>query len=94
VIESALVTNGGTVCFQFRSQNGFGGMNTGHAVLSGVVFNPELNTSAVLKKAELKVSETDGAAFRRAWNKHCANQPCDEKARLIKIALERDPALR
>ncbi|WP_154234550.1 hypothetical protein [Burkholderia pseudomallei] len=60
VLESALLIGGtGSVCYDYRSRNGFGGMNRGSAVLpsgaNGIVTD------------EMK-------GFISAWNKYCANR--------------------
>src|SRR5690606_15924854 len=58
-LEKALVMDDGSVCYEYRAQNGFGGMNVGSAVLSadGKVF---------------KLNSDDG--FAKVWNKLCANK--------------------
>ncbi len=48
----------GAVCYDYRAQNGFGGMNLGHAVLS--------------PKGQFKANESSG--FTSLWNKECANK--------------------
>jgi hypothetical protein len=53
----------GTVCYGYRPQNGFGGMNIGNAV-----FTPSGN---------FKTDEMDG--FAPLWNKYCANKTGDDK---------------
>ncbi|NJO35715.1 MAG: zinc ribbon domain-containing protein [Rhodospirillales bacterium] len=59
-LESALVIEStGAACYEYRAQNGSGGMNTGQAVLSG--------------DAKLfKTDEMDG--FARLWNEECAGK--------------------
>lgn len=58
-LESALVMASGAVCYEYRAQNGFGGINVENAVLSG-------DDKTFLS------SSMDG--FAVAWNSHCANQ--------------------
>ena len=55
-LTKALLMNSGTVCYEFRSQNGFGGMNSGHAVLlpTGKFLTDEISGGTAL------------------WNKECA----------------------
>lgn len=59
-LSQALVIDGsGAVCYEYRAQNGFGGLNVGHAVIS-----PD---------GKLFKTENDGG-FRALWNKECANK--------------------
>jgi len=57
-LGQTLVMNDGAVCYDYRAQNGFGGMNVGHAVLapSGI----------------FKTDESSG--FRTFWNKECTGK--------------------
>lgn len=57
-LAQVLIMDDGAVCYEFRSQNGFGGMNVGRAVLS--------------PSGKFKTSESNG--FRCMWNKECANK--------------------
>ena len=57
-LSQALMMNDGAVCYEYRAQNGFGGMNVGQAVLS--------------PKGKFKSSESDG--FSSLWNKECAHK--------------------
>jgi hypothetical protein len=50
--------NDGAVCYEFRSQNGFGGMNSGQAVLS--------------LSGQFKTNEMSG--FAVLWNRECAGK--------------------
>ncbi|MFW2408621.1 hypothetical protein ACN4GS_12915 [Burkholderia pseudomallei] len=60
VLESALLINGtGSVCYDYRSRNGFGGMNRGAAVLPSGVNG---------------IITDDMKGFIPAWNKYCANK--------------------
>jgi hypothetical protein len=59
-LSSAIVIDGtGAACYEYRSQNGFGGMNQGRAALSA-------DGKAFL------TSEMPG--FSKLWNKECANK--------------------
>jgi hypothetical protein len=57
-LAQVLMMHDGAVCYEFRSQNGFGGMNVGHAVLS--------------PSGQLRTNETSG--FGALWNKECADK--------------------
>lgn len=59
----ALIMNDQAVCYEFRSQNGFGGFNVGHAVLS--------------PSGELKTNETSG--FYALWDRECADKKGADK---------------
>ena len=58
-LNEVLLMKNGSSCFEYRAQNGFGGMNVGQAVYS----NPT---------GKLKTNEMGG--FPSLWNKECANQ--------------------
>ena len=65
-LESALVMEStGGVCYEYRSKNGFGGVNAGQAVLSADLKN-------------FKTSEDHG--FATLWDKECANRRGTETA--------------
>jgi hypothetical protein len=69
-LESAMVVDGTeAVCYDYRAQNGFGGMNSEHAVLSR-------------DGKQFKTSTTDG--FNSLWNKECGNKKGQEFATAIK----------
>lgn len=69
-LESALVISGsGAVCYDYRAQNGFGGINAGHAVLA-----PD--------GKKFLTSDMDG--FSRLWNKECANKSGSEVSAAIR----------
>jgi len=57
-LTQVLIMEDGAVCYDYRSQNGFGGMNLGHAVLS--------------PKGQFKANESSG--LTSLWNKECANK--------------------
>ena len=85
-LESALLIAGAdAVCFTYRAQNGFGGMNRGHAVLTGARFDPKLSGREVFANVQLKTSEEPG--FTRLWNKECAGKSGEEKVSLVTIAM-------
>ena len=54
-----LLMDNGSVCYEYRAQNGFGGMNIGSAVLSS-------------KSAAIKTDEMEG--FHKQWNKECSGK--------------------
>lgn len=58
-LESAIVTDIGAACYEYRTKNGFGGVNASMAVLSkdGIKF---------------RTDEMDG--FTSLWNKECAGR--------------------
>jgi hypothetical protein len=62
-LTSVLFMNDGSVCYEYRAQNGFGGMNVGQAVLS--------------PKGSFRTDEMGG--FRTLWNKYCANKIGEDK---------------
>jgi hypothetical protein len=57
------VMNDGAVCYDYRAQNGFGGMNVGHAVLA--------------PNGKFKSNDSDG--YASLWNKECANKTGADK---------------
>jgi hypothetical protein len=63
-LSQARLMDDGAACYTYRAQNGFGGMNIGHAVLS---------------PAGTILSE-DAAGFTRLWNKECRGKTGEEKA--------------
>jgi hypothetical protein len=68
-LESALViTATNDVCFEYRAQNGFGGMSRERAVLVGLT--------------ETLIPESD-AGFRHAWKADCAGKPGNEDGSFI-----------
>jgi hypothetical protein len=62
-LSQALIMDNGSVCYQYRAQNGFGGMNIEHAVLT----------------ASGKFKNENESGFRTLWNKECANKTGSEK---------------
>lgn len=70
-LESALqIESTGAVCYEYRSKNGFGGVNVGQAVLSADGKN-------------FKTDEEGG--FTTLWNKECANRSGTETAAGIRL---------
>lgn len=57
-LVQVLIMKDNTVCYEYRAQNGFGGMNIGDAVLS--------------PNGTMKTSEEPG--FTPLWNKRCLNK--------------------
>lgn len=69
-LESALVINGtDAVCYTYRAQNGFGGMNAGQAVLSA-------------DATQFKTDDMDG--FAKLWNKECGDKSGQDVATAIR----------
>ena len=62
-LSQALLMPDGTVCYQYRAQNGFGGVNVGHAALT--------------PSGQFRSNEMEG--FRALWNKLCANKSGTDK---------------
>ena len=70
-LNSALSMKDGAICYEYRAQNGFGGMNIGYAVLT--------------PKGKLRTSEsTDGHAL---WQKECAGKTGTDQTYAIELVL-------
>jgi RNA polymerase subunit RPABC4/transcription elongation factor Spt4 len=68
-LEQALVIAAtGAACFEYRAQNGFGGMNRGQAVLTG-------------DGKQFKSSDMDG--FARLWKRECEGKSGQDYSRTI-----------
>jgi hypothetical protein len=63
VLGQTLIMPSGAVCYDYRSQNGFGGMNAGQAVLSPT--------------GQFKSDESSG--FSTLWNKQCGGKTGADK---------------
>jgi hypothetical protein len=70
-LSNALFMDDGAVCFEYRAQNGFGGMNVGRAVLTA--------------KGMLKTNEMDGGT--KLWNHECANKSGYDKTWEVNYAI-------
>jgi hypothetical protein len=70
-LVSAYFTDHGAVCYRYRAQNGFGGLNIGQAVLSAT--------------GEFKTDETNG--FSSLWNKECAHKSGTDKTFEVDFAM-------
>jgi len=57
-LVKVITLDDGTSCYEYRAQNGFGGMDVGRAV--------------VTPKGRISISDSDG--FASTWNKSCANK--------------------
>lgn len=68
-VESALVMDSGAVCYEYRSQNGFGGLNQEQAVLT-----PKDN-----------ILLTTHRGFAAAWEKFCHGKRGDDAEALINL---------
>lgn len=71
-LEQALAMDTGTLCFSYRAQNGFGGMNRERAVLSA-------------DDQQFTNSSMDG--FSRSWNARCAGKQGEDITRLVNVYL-------
>jgi hypothetical protein len=71
-LSSALVMPTGSVCYAYRAQNGFGGFDVGHAVLTTT--------------GKFKTDDSDG--FTTLWNKECANKTGQETTDSVNTILE------
>jgi hypothetical protein len=70
-VSNALFMDNGVVCYEYRAQNGFGGMNVGRAVLTA--------------KGMLKTNEIDGGT--KLWNRECANKSGYDKTWEVNYAI-------
>lgn len=65
-LDSVFLIDGQTaICYEYRAQNGFGGVNAAKAIF-------DINNS------QFKSSEPYSDAFVRAWNKSCAGKSSNE----------------
>jgi len=71
-LASVTAMDSGTVCYQYRSQNGFGGMNVGKAVL--------------LKNNDIITNEMEG--FSKKWNKVCAGKTGENVVDYVEMLLK------
>lgn len=69
-LSQALIMDDGAVCYEYRAQNGFGGMNVGQAALS--------------PKGKFKSSESEG--FSALWKRECANKLGTDKTQVVGYA--------
>lgn len=60
---TAVVTSPGTICYTYRSRNGFGGMGVGNAVY------PVGSTQVVADEAP---------GFHELWREHCEGKPAQD----------------
>lgn len=65
-LESVEVQNNLTVCYGYRSRNGFGGMSKGYAVF--------------LADLEGVMTSERGGRFQKSWNKECLAEGKDVSA--------------
>jgi hypothetical protein len=70
-LSQALVMSNGAVCYTYRAQNGFGGMNVGYAVLAS---NDRFKSS-------------DSPGHETLWNKECGNKSGTDDAETVNVAL-------
>jgi hypothetical protein len=77
-LSSALFMPDGAVCYEYRAQNGFGGMNVGNAVLS--------------VRGAIKTNEMEG--YRKLWNLECANKSGYNKTWEVNYAIGKERLLR
>ena len=76
-LSSALFMDDGVVCYEYRAQNGFGGMNVGHAVLT--------------PKGTIKTNEMAG--YRKLWNLECGNKSGYDKTWELNYAIGKESLL-
>lgn len=77
VVESALIIGeGNVVCYQYRGENGFGGMTRSSALLI-----------SDKDGQNYKVFTDSNNTFRRLWNKECAGKTGTEQGQLVQSAL-------
>jgi hypothetical protein len=62
-LGQTLVMDDGAVCYDYRAQNGFGGMNVGHAVLA----------------PDNKFKSDESAGFHALWHKECAKKTGEDQ---------------
>lgn len=67
-LSQVLIMGDGAVCYEYRAQNGFGGMNVGRAVMA-----PD---------GQFAVKEI-GGKFYSLWNKECANKTGSDKTWIV-----------
>jgi hypothetical protein len=70
-LSKALVMLDGSGCIDYRSRNGFGGMNAGRAV--------------VAPDGRIRIEE-QGDAFLALWNKECSGKPGRDLTDMVTIA--------
>lgn len=76
-LSQVLIMDNGSVCYQYRAQNGFGGMNIAHAVLT----------------ASGKFKNDNESGFRTLWNRECANKTGSEKTWEVNYAIGKESIL-
>ncbi len=77
-LSNALLMGNGTVCYEYRAQNGFGGMHLGHAVLT--------------EKGTIRTNEMEGGT--KLWNRECANKSGYDKTWEVNYAIGKESLLR
>jgi hypothetical protein len=71
-LDSVFMIDGQTaLCYEYRAQNGFGGVNAAKAVI-------DINNN------QIKTSEPYSDAFVRAWNKVCAGKSSRDLSAAVK----------
>lgn len=71
-LTSVLFMDDGSICYEYRAQNGFGGMNVGRAALAA--------------NGSFKTNEMNG--FAALWNRRCAGKIGENKTWAINYALK------
>jgi len=71
-VSSVIAMDDGAVCYEYRAENGFGGMNAERAVL--------------LKNNNFKISSMDD--FPEYWNKKCAGKSGEDLLAFVELALK------
>jgi hypothetical protein len=77
-LSNALLMDNGAVCYEYRAQNGFGGTNVGHAVLTA--------------KGTIKTNEMEGGP--KLWSRECANKSGYDKTWAVNYAIGKESLLR
>jgi hypothetical protein len=70
-LSDSIVMADGAVCYTYRAQNGFGGLNVGNAVLA----------------PNGKFKSSDSPGYATLWNKECGNKTGTDDADLVNVVL-------
>jgi hypothetical protein len=70
-LSDGIVMADGAVCYSYRAQNGFGGLNVGNAVLA--------------PKGKFKSSDSPG--YATVWNKECGGETGTDDANIVNVPL-------
>jgi hypothetical protein len=70
-LSDSIVMADGAVCYTYRAQNGFGGLNVGNAVLA----------------PNGKFKSSDSPGYATMWNKECGGKTGTDDADIVNVAL-------